>query len=168
MAWYETQIFGVIIGASAVFAYTQVDRIIQRRKAKENLKAAMQSEVSVLVDFMEDGLKWIRLFRKEWEDGKILRRWQMGGEGKTPVIDSNLDKIGLLDSLFIRKIVEFRGLIDTLNPACGRLQNAIDRAHEGESSVALLETIKLQTRIIESSFLNLMELGKEITGEGGD
>ena len=157
-AWYHSQIVGVIVGALAVFVATEAHEMIQNRREKRSLKAGIISEIRILLGFLEESIESFEVWKNEIEEN-IVRRWKWGSPGNTTFIDSNLDKLGRLDSEFIPKVIEFRMLVGGLNGAHDILQESIDKYQQ---SKGYIELVKANVDGMMKGTKNLIKLGKEI------
>ena len=160
MAWYESQLIGVFVGALIVFGTQQANRFFERKREKRNLIAGIKAEVRVLIDFLETNLKDTRKYRKILKEKGNLPRMAYLGGFELRFVDKNLDKFGILDERLLVKTTELRGLLDAHHIGMKSLvETLIPMFKDGKSDIASLE---LFLRSDENSLEKMVKLGGEI------
>ncbi|MFC1494753.1 hypothetical protein ACFL6W_05695 [Thermodesulfobacteriota bacterium] len=160
MAWYDAQIWGVLVGGGIVFLSTQYEQRRRENQEKNNLKIAIISEVKVLTNDLISGLESIKEFKEEIEKNSGLsRKWEMIGGNGTPVINENIKNIGLLDEDLIPNVIEFQAAVEAFDKGRAILKEVINECVENKTTY---KTVLFNLKITHNSMESLIELGNEI------
>ena len=159
MEWYETQIIGVIAGGLIAFGANWAYRWNERRIEKKGLKAGIQAEIKVLMEFLTPEIDTIRKYRKKINSQGLTQEITFTGGFQTLFLDSNIGKLGMLDKNLIEKLTELKALLCASEVGLKFTIDLISRAKRQKGETSIVKDCLVQT---ENSFTRIMQLGREI------
>ncbi len=161
MAWYNSQLLGVIVGGFIGGFGRIIYEFVNNRRLKRNLSKGIKCEIKVLVDWVNSGIEQYEGYFKQIKDnGRIKTLYKSTGVLSLSFLDNNIEKIGILDESILVPIIEIKGILDILEDNLNLLHETANKDFEGdESSITI---VMRQLRMAIATFKKLLELGEEV------
>ena len=165
MVWYETQIFGVVVGAELGgcigFFVTEGHKRLERIREKKRILAGIKAEMNTQKEFLQAGLERIeKLIDELKQTGGIEILHQFAGEFNLPFLDNNFDKVGTLQKELAEKVIEYRGILGAAKTSVDYLPLTIQKFWDSKVPAKILLG-NLGSAL--ASYKRMIQLSGEIT-----
>ena len=118
MAWYETQLIGVLVGGFLTFVSVEGRKRLEEKRTANRLMAAIRAEMSAHQDFLDGGHRQLKTIKREFAVTTLLTTtYAFVGDFRLCFIDANMDNLGILPEALLTKVIYYRGVLSALGDA---------------------------------------------------
>lgn len=160
--WYESQLFGVVVGATLGFLLSFIpNRFIERRKVRV-LSRALKAEVDLIVREKAERIPIYDTYLRTLESGGPCSIYS-SGRVSDRVYQANTANIGSLPGDIVTDLVAFYHKVEQFQSRIGAIESVLDRYNAGTDSTLhsdfISNTFKKTIKIMEE----IVELGKNLS-----
>ena len=132
MGFFDSQIFGVIVGAAIGGIGKYVHEVYTKNQLCENLERGIKAEIKVIRDSVVPTWRNLEGYLRAIESGgQPDRKYRSLPESTLSFTEANLDKIGILDKGFLEPLIEVKATLQVLPKALGYMWDTHDRFING-------------------------------------